>query len=379
MFPLAPLRPNRTSTFWTDSAAWLPSSLYSSTCSSRTPRVSTQTKSSTTDTWPWTSSLLSPASSWATPTTTAGAGLRLRDFAARRLIRLHPMVVLGSVIGAAAFFLQGSDVFPAWSSATVWGVLGCMLLGCTLLPLPVQWDIRGWSEMHPLNGPAWSLYYEYIANIAYALVLRRLGRGALAVRAALAAAATMHLCLSSPQGDVVGGWSLTVGQQCWGLTRMAYPFLAGLLLARCSWRPRTGRHAFALCALALVLLLAVPQLGGEALWVNGLYEALCILLAFPLLVAAGSGGQLSGRWQTAVCRFLGNISYPLYLVHYPFVYIYTAWVYDNDASLAESLPYLVLTAAGCTVLAYLALRLYDMPVRSWLTERRRRRAACVTD
>lgn len=55
-------------------------------------------------------------------------GLRLRDFAARRLIRLHPMVVLGSVIGAAAFFLQGSDVFPAWSSATVWGVLGCMLL-----------------------------------------------------------------------------------------------------------------------------------------------------------------------------------------------------------------------------------------------------------
>lgn len=98
-----------------------------------------------------------------------------------------------------------------------------------------------------------------------------------------------------------------------------------------------------------------------------------------MLVAAGSGGQLSGRRQTAVCRFLGNISYPLYLVHYPFVYIYTAWVYDNDASLAESLPYLVLTAAGCTVLAYLALRLYDMPVRSWLTERRRRRAACVTD
>lgn len=160
--------------------------------------------------------------------------------------------------------------------------------GLTLLPLPVQWDIRGWSEMHPLNGPAWSLYYEYIANIAYALVLRRLGRGALAVLAALAAAATMHLCLSSPQGDVVGGWSLTVGQQCWGLTRMAYPFLAGLLLARCNWQPRTGRHAFALCALALVPLLAVPQLGGETLWVSGLYEALCILQAFPLLVAAGS-------------------------------------------------------------------------------------------
>lgn len=301
-------------------------------------------------------------------------GLRLRDFAARRLIRLHPMVVMGSVIGAATFFLQGSDVFPAWDSATAWGVLGCMVLGCTLLPLPVQWDIRGWTEMHPLNGPAWSLYYEYIANIAYALVLRRLSRGALAMLAALTAAATLRLCLASPQGDVVGGWSLTTEQQLWGLTRMAYPFLAGLLLSRWGWRPHTGRHAFPLCALALVLLLSVPRLGGDAFWVNGLYEALCILIAFPLLVAAGSGGKLAGKRQTAICRFLGDISYPLYLVHYPFVYIYTAWAYDNDPTLAEGLPYIMLTAAGCIALAYAVLRFYDLPVRRWLTKHRQRKA-----
>ena len=48
-----------------------------------------------------------------------------------------------------------------------------MLYGCTLLPLPLKWDIRGWTEMHPLNGPAWSLYYEYIGNILYALFVRK--------------------------------------------------------------------------------------------------------------------------------------------------------------------------------------------------------------
>ena len=37
-----------------------------------------------------------------------GRGRRMRDFIKRRLIRLHPMVVLGALLGAAAFFVQGS-------------------------------------------------------------------------------------------------------------------------------------------------------------------------------------------------------------------------------------------------------------------------------
>lgn len=296
-------------------------------------------------------------------------GMRASAFFKRRLVRLHPMVVLGSLIGGATFFLQGSAVFPAWDSATVWGVIGCTLLGCTLLPLPVSMDIRGWDEMHPLNGPTWTLYFEYIANIAYALVLRRIGRGILAVLVACAAAATLHLCLTSPQGDIVGGWSLTAEQQLWGLTRLACPFLSGLLLSRMGWQLRLGRHAFAVCALALVVLLAFPRLGGPHFWVNGLYEACCIIFLFPLIVAAGSGGRLEGRRRTAICRFLGDISYPLYLVHYPFVYLYTAWVANHDATLAESLPRMVLVAAACLALAYAALRCYDLPVRRWLAAR----------
>lgn len=296
-------------------------------------------------------------------------GLRTVTFFKRRLIRLHPLVVLGSLIGAATFFLQDSAVFPAWSSATVWQVVGCTLLGCTLLPLPVGWDIRGWSEMHPLNGPAWSLYYEYIANIVYALFLRRIGKGLLTLLTVAAAGATLHLCLTSAQGDVVGGWSLTPEQQGWGLTRLVYPFLSGLLLSRLGWHLRLGRHTFVLCAASLVVLLSVPRLGGERLWLNGLYEALCILVAFPLIVAAGSGASGTSRRNAALCRFLGDISYPLYLVHYPFVYVYTAWAFNNDASLGEGLPWMALTLCGCLALACAALRWYDTPVRRWLTAR----------
>src|SRR5580693_10064467 len=34
------------------------------------------------------------------------------DFYKRRLIRLQPMVIMGTIIGAALFYFQGSSVFP---------------------------------------------------------------------------------------------------------------------------------------------------------------------------------------------------------------------------------------------------------------------------
>lgn len=97
-------------------------------------------------------------------------------FFKRRLIRLQPMVVMGSIVGAALFWFQEAPCYPAMEGVSVGTVLLVMLLGCTLLPLPLKWDIRGWMEMHPLNGPAWSLYYEYIGNILYALFIRKFSK-----------------------------------------------------------------------------------------------------------------------------------------------------------------------------------------------------------
>ena len=102
-------------------------------------------------------------------------------FFKRRIIRLHPMVIMGSLVGAAFFYFQESPCFPPIENTSVGTMLLVMLLGCTLLPLPLKFDIRGWTEMHPLNGPAWSLYYEYIGNILYALFVRKFNKVALSV------------------------------------------------------------------------------------------------------------------------------------------------------------------------------------------------------
>ncbi|WP_239494992.1 acyltransferase family protein [Pedobacter yulinensis] len=71
-----------------------------------------------------------------------------------------------------------------------------------------------------------------------------------------------------------------------------------------------------------------------------------------------------------ICRFLGDISYPLYLVHYPLVYLYVAWISNNNGiSVAGAWPFALLILAGSIALGYTALKWYDEPVRKWLRKK----------
>ncbi|HSR39013.1 MAG TPA: acyltransferase, partial [Phnomibacter sp.] len=245
--------------------------------------------------------------------------MTLGGFFKRRLIRLHPMIVMGMLIGALLFYFQAGPVFADLHSIPFWKLMLVMLVGFTLFPLPLSMDIRGWNEMHPLNGPAWSLLYEYIANIAYALVLRRLPNAILAVLVVLAGAVLIHWGLTGPTGDMVGGWSLEPTQIRIGFTRLSFPFLAGLLLSRVA-KPGQLNHAFLWCSLLLIVFFSIPRLGGhEHLWMNGLYDALVIILVFPVVVYMGASGRVMGDgWVSKLCKFLGDISYPIYITHYAF-------------------------------------------------------------
>ncbi|MET3825186.1 peptidoglycan/LPS O-acetylase OafA/YrhL [Sphingomonas sp. PvP055] len=291
------------------------------------------------------------------------------EFYARRLIRLQPMVVLGSIIGAALFYQQAGGLFPKIAGTPVWQMLLVMLLGFTLLPLPKQLDIRGWDEIHPLNGPAWSLFYEYIANIAYALVLRKLSSRVLVVLMLLAAALLLEVALLGPRRDLVGGWSLDVAGVHIGLARLCFPFLAGMLLMRSGKRIKT-RHAFGICSVLLVAALALPRMGTTPHdWTNGLYDALCVLLLFPLVVAIGAGEKAVDGPTVRIARFFGDLSFPLYITHYPLIYLYTAWVVDNRIPPARGAIWGVVLVGTAVAVAYASLKLYDEPVRRWLAAR----------
>ena len=86
------------------------------------------------------------------------------DFIKRRIIRLHPMVVMGAIIGAVLFYFQGCSVWDV-SKVTVSALLLATVLNALLIPALPGHEVRGLGEMFPLNGPSWSLFFEYIGNI----------------------------------------------------------------------------------------------------------------------------------------------------------------------------------------------------------------------
>ena len=298
--------------------------------------------------------------------------MTVRKFLTRRLVRLQPMVVIGALIGAVMFYTQGCPVWDV-SAVPVAMLLVATLMNAFMIPATPGAEIRGVGEMYPLNGPAWSLFFEYIGNVLYALFIRRLSTRALTVLVAAAGCGLAAFSVWGPLGDICVGFSLTGENIVGGSLRLLFAFPAGLLLSRV-FRPVRVRGAFWIGSLAVVALASVPRIGGsEHLWMNGVYDALCAVVLFPLIVWIGASGKTTDRVTSRICKFLGDISYPLYMVHYPFIYLYYAWVKNENLTFGQSLPGAAALVAGSVALAWLCLRFYDEPVRRFLSKRLLRR------
>ena len=301
-------------------------------------------------------------------------------FFKRRLVRLHPMVVMGTICGLCLYFFGQCPQFGLEGYADGGKLLLAFLCALFMIPVGARLDVRGWGEMEPLNGPQWSLTYEYVANILYAFVLRKLPNYLLAILTAAAAFCTLDVCLNFnvfgllTEGraraiyTVVGGWSLTPEQIYIAFTRLLYPFLVGLLLSRIG-KKITVKGGFWWCSLLLVVMFSIPCVGGPNNILNGFYNAGCILFVLPLVVMMGAGSQIKGEKSAKICTFLGDLSYPLYITHYPVLYMQMNWGWNNpDAPLYAHIVVAVSSLIISLALAYACLKLYDLPVRKWLTE-----------
>lgn len=305
------------------------------------------------------------------------------NFFCRRLIRLQPMVVLGTLIGAFWFYFGDAPEFGLVMQTPWWKLAVLMFLGCIMFPTPPSMDIRGWREINSLNGAQWSLLWEYVANILYAVVIRRFSTMLLGIFVFFSAFLTIDLALNIDfsgllaareyaKYTVIGGFGLTPDQVYIGVCRLLYPFFCGLLLYRLGrLRINIRKGAMVWCSLAVAATLAVPNLGREThQWINGLYCAVIILFVYPVIVAAGAGSPLTGSKTIAVCRFLGMISYPLYITHYPMIYVQMNWAARHpEAPLGTHIWVAVSIFIASVAVAYASVKVYDIPVRQWLTEK----------
>ena len=272
------------------------------------------------------------------------------EFFKARLIRLHPLVVLGSLLGLAAFYADPFGVTPGYGAGKMAPIL---MLSLLMIPYGAMQQ-RG-LNLFTLNAPAWSLFWEYVANVLFGLFLYRLRRGLLV---ALTIAAAILLCWAGHRaGNLPGGWSTN---NFWdGGARVAFSFSAGLLVYRMGWRIRS-RLGFSALSVLLILALVMPYARGG--WIR---EAVVIIVYFPLLVALGAGARLSPRMEK-LCRFSRDLSYPLYMTHYSVIWIWGDFAAKRGlASAGLGLPVLLGTLT-MVAFASLVMVFYDKPVRACL-------------
>lgn len=302
-----------------------------------------------------------------------GKSLTMGGFFRRRLIRLHPMVMLGALIGAISFLLTSME---RWDGTHSTLLLTLIALVCSWLMIPalpgMQRDVRGNGEMFPLNGPCWSLFFEYIGNILYALIIRRLSTRILAWLTALLCCAMTWFAVTnqSGYGSIGVGWTVDTTNLLGGTLRMLCPFTIGMLMSRVFKPIKKVRGAFWICTIILLVLFHVPFIdGGTPMSLNGIFETACIICIFPIIVWIGASGTTTDNTSRRICRFLGDISFPLYIVHYPLMYAFYMWLIKTELyTFSETWPIAISTMACSICIAWLSLRFYDEPIRKWLNK-----------
>jgi peptidoglycan/LPS O-acetylase OafA/YrhL len=278
-----------------------------------------------------------------------------------RLIRLHPLVLIGATLGLLSY------LFDPFSKMMNRGPLSMVLLAylTSLLLLPSPPIAGRHNESQALNGPAWSLMQEYLANIAYALILRRLRTVTLWIVFAISGLALIWVANS--KGSLDGGWDYP---NIWmAPLRLTVSFVLGLGLYRVHDRVRLPKVGLLILSIVLVVCFQMPKFpkAGVLDW-NGLYDVACVLILFPLIILCGAHSK-AGAGMINLCKFSGRLSYPLYITHIGFVYVLAGYAWTRHPGTGEIIFWIFVVLPLVIFVAWFFLKFFDEPVRAWLTRR----------
>lgn len=296
------------------------------------------------------------------------SGMTAPRFMSARVVRLFPLYIFATLLAAALAFI-GS--VKGWGgSAPVPHVAASTFFGLFMLPTPPPLSI--WPDApFPLVGPAWSLFFELVANLAFALFIRRLNFRVLAVIMAVNAVFIAITAFMIGKLDSGFAWSNFAG----GFVRVGYAFFAGVLVyrLRAHWTAPTlpAWAAFGL----LLIVFAVPAHG---VW-RPAFDTIAAILLMPALVAMAANAAVSGAAR-AVCAFMGLLSYGFYVLQVPvrdWLAIVVVHIPGRSAQLHGAFD-VAFVAAVTIAAAWILNYVYDVPVRNMLSRKKGASAPVAT-
>jgi peptidoglycan/LPS O-acetylase OafA/YrhL len=291
--------------------------------------------------------------------------MSFRAFVAVRLIRLYPLILLGLLCGFIIFVVKQNVAHEP--SLTI-GSFIALVSGIFILPTSVSMP-QGWISIFPYNVPSWSLFFELLINFIYAAIVVWLSKRVLLT--ILLVGTLIVLVQSYALGGVMGGvqWS----EFFYGVGRVLFPFFCGIYLFRLqmSAGPSRNRLPLPLLAGSLLVILLIPMVVG-----NWLYESLAVLIVFPALVRLGAAYE-PGPMSTSLCLFVGRLSYPLYILHYPIVRLFSTFIRSHDLRGVEFGAATAIEMISAIGFAFVAMKFLDEPIRAWLVGRQKASKALV--
>lgn len=284
------------------------------------------------------------------------SGLSALSFLKIRIIRLYPLYILGVISLFAYFFLSRN--FAANDKFSIEFLIVSLVLSALFMP----GCFKGADYfLFPLSPPAWSLFLELMVNYIFALKFLRRNNFVLCIFCGASAVLLAFAAYRYGTLDLGWNWATAI----WGLPRVIFSFMAGVLIYRTKGRIGEALHLPPIVLPFIALgLLAVPSVHAAP----ALLQWLVVVLGFPALLVFAVQRDPSpslGRAYT----FMGDVSYPLYALHVPVF----RWV--NGVAQAVGVEPMVTWWLGWFAVALaiafsaLALRLYDTPVRRALTNR----------
>jgi len=295
--------------------------------------------------------------------------LKWKRFMLVRLVRLYPLYCLGIMSGALAIWLlQRPSTAPATSA-----FFTTFIANLFMLPMPIIWpdtapglesaNMMNIQDLFPLNFPTWSLFFEVVVNLGYAMLVLQLTNRFLTmiiITSFLGLLGTGYMSGTLEQGT-------HRYQFLGGSARVTFGFCVGVAQSR-SWLVRKTK--ISLHPLLLFILLLLPMMVKlERLMLARLYELFILGIYIPILLWLGAGSRPSETWLL-VSRVLGALSYPIYVIHVPIWNMLRAcYRWQGNEFLHEHEPFsgFILIVTLCFIASSLD-RFVDRPLRRQLSK-----------